>query len=152
MGSGTLITIGKGGVFIAGNKPNINDTEATPDNSQSYFESRTIGGYTSHVNYVTIMGLNHAYGGVFIGGLKPIHFGWGETLLGIYPLLTARTTNERVGPVCVGFDPDSGSNVGVTLTSQRTTGGKQLNLNRPCIARTFPLTRRNQFRRNHPHH
>jgi hypothetical protein len=56
----------------------------------------------------------------------PIEFVWGETFFTQYPLFTGCETTEKIDPVCVGCDPDTGSNIAVQLTSQKMSDGKQL--------------------------
>jgi hypothetical protein len=66
-----------------------------------------------------------------------MEFVCGETFLAQYPLFARCETTEKIGPVSVGYDPDSGSDIGVQFASQRTGGGKQLNPNRNWIACGF---------------
>jgi hypothetical protein len=54
------------------------------------------------------------------------------------PIFTSVPATETMGPICTGFDPDSGSNIGVQLTRHPSACGHGINLNRTCITKVFP--------------
>jgi hypothetical protein len=61
-----------------------------------------------------------------------------NSLIGQLPIFIGSKTDETTGPLCWGFDPDSGSNIGVECTEHVKTGGRGMNLNRTCITKVLP--------------
>jgi hypothetical protein len=59
-----------------------------------------------------------ASGAITLGVDNPIEFVCGETFFTQYSSVPECETTVKIGPASVGYDPDSGSNIGVQLTSQ----------------------------------
>jgi hypothetical protein len=129
--------IAKRRIIAARIRLHIEKADATPDNNLLYFTSDMICTYTARVRCNNTGGLGRGYGSVATNLDNPLRFAWREAFLAQYPFPTGCETREMIGTACVGYDPDSGSNVGVQLASQTTSRGKQLNLNRIRTARTF---------------
>jgi hypothetical protein len=103
----------------------------------SYFTSRDLGPNTGDVECVdSNKGCLHGAGMLDVD--QPVEFVFGEACMQQLPIFVGCVTSETMGPISVGFDPDSGSNIGVQLTQRVNTGGRQMNLNITCITRVLP--------------
>jgi hypothetical protein len=61
-------------------------------------------------------GRGKASGAITLGLDNSMEFVCGETFLTQYPLFAGCRTTEKIGPACVGYDPDSGSNIAMQLS------------------------------------
>jgi hypothetical protein len=130
------VVIAKGGLYAVANRLDLHNHRSTPEDAVPYFTGDDFGPYANIYNYTA--GGECTYGTGMLGVDFPVEFAFGECFMGQIPIFTGSNTNDTTGPLCVGFDPKSGSQVGVELTRHEKKGGRGMNLNRTCITKALP--------------
>jgi hypothetical protein len=130
------ITIAKSGLYAVANRLYITDWYNTPNSVLPYFTSRDFGQSTANVE-CELRGKGISWGTGMLGVDQPVEFVIGEALIEQLPIFIDCETSVITGPICTGFDPNSGSNIGAQLLSHVSPDGKDvgINHNRNCITR-----------------
>jgi hypothetical protein len=138
--SGAPVTIARGGLYAVANRLDITQPDSTPDSAVPYFTSKDFGPYTANVQCEARFGRTIAWGTGMLGVNRRVEFVFGEALLGQIPIFTGIAATDTVGPPSTGYDPESGSIIGVQLLDHLSESGKPLgmNLNRTCITKSLP--------------
>jgi hypothetical protein len=130
------VVIAKGGLYAVANRLDLHNHRSTPVEAVPYFTSEDFGPSGYIYNYNTVGGCT--YGTGMLGVDFPVEFSFGECFLGQIPIFTGSRTDDKNGPLCIGFDSKSGSQIGFELTRHEKKGGRGMNLNRTCITKALP--------------
>jgi hypothetical protein len=80
----TCALVARRGAFAPANGLNINDVNATPDDSEPYFISEDLGAYTGSMACNSALGVSQVFDAVALGLDNPVEFVRGEAFIAKY--------------------------------------------------------------------